>query len=111
MNAKNDFPHSACHYIGNEWVRANATIAVTDPSTGETFTEIARGNDQDIGAAVSAARQAFDGAWSALAPAERGRALHRVAEVILENQESIARITARDGGKLLAQARADTTAN
>ena len=108
MNAKNDFPHSACHFIGNEWVRANATIAVIDPSTGETFTEIARGNDQDIDAAVSAARQAFDGAWSALAPAERGRALHRVAEVILENQEAIARITARDGGKLLAQARADT---
>ena len=120
MNAANDltdfasslpavFP-SGCHFIGNEPVRADATLAVLDPSTGEAFAELARGDVQHIDAAVAAARSAFEGAWGALAPMERGRLLHRLSEAILANQERLAQITARDGGKLLAQARADTIA-
>ncbi|WP_459709545.1 aldehyde dehydrogenase family protein, partial [Paraburkholderia sp. 2C] len=53
----------AKHFIGNEWSAAAGgdTIAVVDPSDGQPFARLARGNAADIDAAVTAARRAVDG--------------------------------------------------
>jgi len=63
----------AKHFIGNEWTAAAGgdSIAVIDPSDGQPFARLARGNAADIDVAVAAARRAFDGAWGALSAAER----------------------------------------
>src|ERR1700744_3958463 len=55
----------AKHFIGNQWVRAagGETIPVVDPSDGQVFTELARGNAADIDRAVTSARRAYEGAW------------------------------------------------
>ena len=45
----------ASHLIGGSWIRGDATIQVTDPSTGQPLTQIARGTAADIDAAVAAA--------------------------------------------------------
>jgi len=44
------------HFIGNRWVASatGQTIDVIDPSNGEPFAKIARGNAADIDAAVAA---------------------------------------------------------
>ncbi|WP_043202398.1 aldehyde dehydrogenase family protein [Paraburkholderia acidipaludis] len=102
----------AKHFIDGAW-RAPAsgeTIAVIDPSDGETFARIARGNAADVDAAVSAARRAFDGAWGALSAAERGRALARLSALVAQHQETLAHLESRDTGKPLKQARADAAA-
>ncbi len=99
--------------IGGKWRAAlsGETIPVVSPSDGKVFVELAAGGAEDIDAAVSAARDAFDaGAWSKLAPAERGRLLHRLGDLVAANADELAEIEARDTGKPMKQARADITA-
>ena len=116
MNKAGDLPLTAqtlaCHFIGNAWVRSadGRTLPVVDPATGEVFAEIARGGAADIDAAVRAARAAFEGPWGALAPAERGRLLMRLSQLISVESERLAGIESRDVGKPLAQSRRDIAA-
>ncbi|TKC83059.1 aldehyde dehydrogenase family protein [Trinickia terrae] len=102
----------AKHFIGGGWAAASGgeTIAVIDPSDGETFAQIARGNAADIDSAVAAARAAFEGAWGQSSAAERGRVLYRLSMLVTACHEELAQIEARDTGKPLKQARADAAA-
>ncbi|MDB5839623.1 MAG: Aldehyde dehydrogenase [Herminiimonas sp.] len=103
---------SAQHFVGNRHVSAIAgqAIPVIDPSDGEIYAEIARGDAQDIDFAVETARTAFEGEWGAMTAAERGRMLHRLSQALTERHEEFAQIEARDCGKPLKQARADASA-
>ena len=104
------------HYIANQWQASTSLedIPVIDPSSGETYSSIARGTAADIDAAVSAARLAvgetFDGPWGTLSALERSRLLARLGVAVLEHHEELAQIEARDTGKALKVARADATA-
>ena len=64
----------------------------------------------DIDRAVAAARAASEGAWGALSAAERGRILLRIARLVADRVEDLARLEALDVGKPLTQARADALA-
>jgi aldehyde dehydrogenase (NAD+) len=98
--------------IDGEWRPAATgdTIPVVDPSTGERFGELARGGAAEIDAAVSAARRAFETVWSRVSPVERGRAIGRLAALVTQHQEELARLESRDVGKPLGQARRDMVA-
>ena len=104
---------NAQHFIGNEWVpgTGGATIDVIDPSDGAPFDQIARGNAADIDVAVRAARAAvgpeFSGSWGRLSALERGRLLMRLSQAVLDQQEALAQLEARDTGKALKTARVD----
>ncbi|WP_454720359.1 MULTISPECIES: aldehyde dehydrogenase family protein [Cupriavidus] len=102
----------AQHFVANRLIAPDSgmRIKVFDPSSGEPFAEIARGNAVDINVAVHAARQAAEGAWGALAPAERVRLLNRVALVLIAHEAELAALEARDTGKPLRQAAADARA-
>jgi aldehyde dehydrogenase (NAD+) len=83
-------------------------IAVQDPSTGEVFTQVARGTAADIDRAVKSARGAIESkAWGGMAPAERGRILNRMAQRIRDRAEELAELESRDNGKPLRQSRTD----
>ncbi|APW36586.1 aldehyde dehydrogenase [Rhodoferax koreense] len=100
------------HFIANRWVAgaSGEAIPVIDPSTGETFDALARGNNADIDAAVQAARTAYEGDWGRLTAAERGRLLYKLGQKMQDKAEELAQIEARDCGKPLKQARADAAA-
>ncbi|GKS98062.1 aldehyde dehydrogenase family protein [Acidovorax sp. SUPP3434] len=100
------------HYIANAPVASSSgrTIAVIDPSDGQPFDEIQRGTEEDIDAAVHAARQCHEAVWRKLAPAERGRLLMRLSVLVSEHAEELAAIEQRDCGKPTRQARADAQA-
>ncbi|WOI46821.1 aldehyde dehydrogenase family protein [Acidovorax sp. BLS4] len=100
------------HYIANAPVASSSgrTIAVIDPSDGQPFDEIQRGTEEDIDAAVHAARQCHEAVWRKLAPAERGRLLMRLSVLVSEHAEELAAIEQRDCGKPTKQARADAQA-
>ena len=102
----------AAHFIANRWVEAHGaqTLPMIDPSDGTDFAAIARGDADDVDAAVASARTAFDGAWGALAPAEKGRVLVALGRAIADRAEELALLEARDCGKPLKQARADAAA-
>ena len=78
-----------------------------DPGTGQAFASFAAGDAADVDAAVQAARTALTGEWQALAPAARGRILHRVAGLIRDNAERLAVVEALDSGKQLTEALGD----
>ncbi|MEU6258438.1 aldehyde dehydrogenase family protein [Streptomyces sp. NPDC047043] len=89
-------------FIGGQWREAadGARTEVVDPSRGAVVTTVAEAGAADVDAAVRAAREAFDGgAWSGLSGRERGRILHRVAELIRENADELARLESLDVGK------------
>ncbi|WP_322042906.1 aldehyde dehydrogenase family protein [Paraburkholderia sp. J67] len=102
----------AKHFIGGEWSppASGETLAALDPSTGQPFAQIARGNAADIDAAVTAARSAYEGAWGALSATERGRLLFALSGLVARDKETLAQIEAQDTGKPLKQARADAAA-
>jgi len=99
------------HFIGGHWVAGSdgRTLPVVDPSTGEVFDELARGNADDIDRAIRAARAALAGPWGRMNATERGRILMKMSELILARHEALARLESRDTGKPLTQARTDVT--
>jgi len=90
--------------IGGEWVdaRSGETFPVVDPSTGEELMQIARGDASDVDAAVRAARKAFEeGPWGRLTPAERGRIVWRIGDLIERYADEFALLETLDVGKPL----------
>ncbi len=88
--------------IDGEWVTSasGATFETVDPATGEVLVHVAQGGVEDVDRAVAAARRALeDGPWSKLNPSERGRLIHRVGDLIMENAEELAELEALDNGK------------
>ncbi|MFJ4367378.1 aldehyde dehydrogenase family protein [Streptomyces chartreusis] len=101
-------------FIGGRWREAadGARTEVVDPSRGTVLTTAADAGSADVDAAVRAARDAFDdGAWSGLSGRERGRILHRVAELIRENADRMAELESRDVGKPITLAHAVDVTN
>ncbi len=78
-----------------------------DPGRGEAFIEFAAGTAADVNAAVAAARTALEGPWSRMTPAERGRVLHRAAELVRAEADRLAVAECLDSGKRLSEARGD----
>jgi aldehyde dehydrogenase (NAD+) len=101
------------HFINNQRAAGSSgeTIAVLDPSDGQVFAQLARGNVEDIRRAVNAARAAANGgAWGKLAPVERGRLLMKLSNAIADHHDELAALEMRDCGKPVKQAKADASA-
>jgi aldehyde dehydrogenase (NAD+) len=100
------------HFIGNTAVASSsgAVIDVIDPSDGQVFDTLARGNADDIDAAARAARQCFDRVWSRTSAVERGRLLMKLSNAVTEHADELALLEQRDCGKPVKQARADVVA-
>lgn len=81
-----------------------------DPARGDAFAAFARGDGDDVEQAVASAARALAGHWRRLAPAERGRILHRVAESIAEQADYLAVVECLDTGKPLREAAGDVAA-
>jgi aldehyde dehydrogenase (NAD+) len=91
--------------INNRWVPSESgkTFATVNPSTGEEICQVAEADAADVDKAVQAARRAFDqGPWKKMRASERGRLLHRLADLI----EQLARLETLDNGKPLSIAKA-----
>ncbi len=88
--------------IGGKWLEASSgkTFETHDPATGELLALVAEGDAQDVDLAVRAAREALeDGPWATLNPSERGRIIHRIGDLIMENGEELATLETLDNGK------------
>ena len=95
--------------INNRWIASESgkTFGTFNPSTGEEICQVAEADAADVEKAVRAARQAFErGPWRKTLASERGRLLHRLADLIEKNGDELARIEALDNGKPVAVAKA-----
>src|ERR671910_2898758 len=81
-------------------------LTVLNPATEEPLAELEQAGVEETDAAVARARAALP-AWRAVAPADRGRLLRRLATLVEENAEEPARIESRNVGKPISGARAE----
>lgn len=95
-------------YIDGAWCEAASkkTIGVADPAKGEVFAEAAYAGREDAARAIAAAAAAFPG-WSRLVAYERAEKVRRVADLIRERADLIARLVTREVGKTLAEAKGE----
>jgi aldehyde dehydrogenase (NAD+) len=95
--------------INNRWIPSESgkTFATINPSTGEEICQIAEADAVDVEKAVKAARAAFErGAWRKTPASERGRLLNRLADLIEQNADELARLESLDNGKPFGVAKA-----
>ncbi len=99
-------PHDL--YIGGKWRPATGggTLAVLDPSTGETLCDVADATVQDAVSALDAAVHAAD-AWRATAPRERGEVLRAAYELISDRTDDLALLMTLEMGKPIAESKAE----
>lgn len=93
---------------GHRPARDGSTATVAEPATGGPLAEVAQAGAADVDDALAAATAAFDagaGPWPTTPAPERGRILARVAALLRERGEEIARTEARNAGHPIGDAR------
>jgi len=88
-------------FIDGGWVSGSSSqkISVVDPATGIQVGSITAGNADDIDAAVNAAKTASqDEAWSRMAPEEREKLIHRLADALEEHSSTLTELESLDVG-------------
>ena len=82
------------------------SLTVLEPATGGVLAQIEQAGTDEADAAVARAKAALPG-WRAVAPADRSRLLHRLADALEAAQEDLAQLEARNAGKPIRDARGE----
>src|SRR5213592_4766861 len=92
-------------FIDGQFVDAESgkTFKSPNPSTGETFAEVAEADEADVDKAVAAARKAMTGKWSKMSARDRGRLLYKLSQLIEEHSKELAALETSDNGKPLRE--------
>ena len=95
-------------FINGEWLDADSgqTIKVTNPATGEVIGTVPKMGTAETRRAIEAADKALP-AWRALTAKERSAKLRRWFELMIENQDDLARLMTTEQGKPLAEAKGE----
>src|SRR5678816_79563 len=82
-------------FIAGEMVEPvdGTPFKTVNPATEEVLSEVVAAGPQDVDRAVDAARKAYDGTWSRLAPRERGKYLYRLARLVQERSRELAAVS------------------
>lgn len=98
------------NYINGKWVfsKSGKTFENRSPANWDdvigTFPLSTR---DEVDSAVKAAKKAFKH-WSKVPAPKRGEILRRAAEILVERKEEVAKLLARENGKIMKEARGDT---
>ena len=94
-------------FIGGQW-KAPAQGSYFDtinPATEEPLARVAYAGEQDVDAAVRAARRAYEKYWRKMRGAERAKFIYRIARTITERSRELAVLETLDGGKPIKESR------
>ncbi len=93
--------------INGEWRDASngKTQPVVNPATEEVIAEVASATDEDVDAAVRAARAALDGPWGKMPARERGRLVYKLGEELMAQADEVARLETLHNGKPITESR------
>lgn len=92
-------------FINGEFVDSvsKKTFANLSPFSNETINLVAEGDKEDINVAVESAKTAFETIWKTMKISERMVYINRIADLIDEEAEEIARLEAIDTGLPISQ--------
>jgi aldehyde dehydrogenase (NAD+) len=93
--------------IGGRWVApaSERTFKTINPATEEVLAEVAEAGEEDVDAAVKAARTAYAKVWSRMPGAERAKYLYRIARILQERARELAVLETMNGGKPIKESR------
>jgi malonate-semialdehyde dehydrogenase (acetylating)/methylmalonate-semialdehyde dehydrogenase len=96
------------NYVNGQWCESSVdeSLDVCNPSNGQVLAQVPLSGEAEVNQAVSAARVAFD-LWHRTPVAERCAPVRRLAELMRENFEPLARQITEEMGKSLPDARAE----
>ncbi|MFC3039480.1 aldehyde dehydrogenase [Virgibacillus xinjiangensis] len=89
-------------FVNGEYLESasDAKFDVYNPATQEIIAHVQEAKEEEVDRACRAARKAFEeGPWRTMPLSERCQKLRRMAEIILERKEELARLEAMDVGK------------
>jgi len=94
------------NFVGGEWVDAvdGETMEVLNPATGDVIAEVPRGTQADVDRAVAAANEALPD-WLEKTPKDRMELLLKLADLMDEHAEELARLESLNVGKPMSIAR------
>lgn len=89
----------AASYVAGKWVTSAAavTMEVASPTTGEVLGTVGIAGDDEVSAAVAAARTALP-TWAQTSPADRGAALGRLADALTARKGVLADLATAEIG-------------
>ncbi len=93
-------------YVNGAWLPGGARFVVKNPSTGETLAQVADLGVDETRRAIEAGAAAFP-AWKKKLAKERVALMRKWFELIMANQEDLARIMTAEQGKPLAETRGE----
>ena len=100
--------HQTECFIGGRWTPSvsGKTFDTINPATEEVIAQVAEGDKEDVDLAVAAARKAFEqGPWGKMDARERGRLMHKLADLMEENIDELAALETLDNGKPIRDSR------
>jgi len=88
--------------IGGEWVQDTSShITHVNPATGEVNYQVCAGSETDIDLAVNSAHQAArQPSWRNMLPYQRALLLNRIADLMIERSDLLARCQMLENGKV-----------
>ncbi|KAI7861686.1 aldehyde dehydrogenase domain-containing protein [Spinellus fusiger] len=93
-------------FINNEFVPGHGPLIETiNPVTEQVICSVHSADENDVNAAVFAAKTCFQTTWRKVAPVERGRLLNRLADLMERDKNELATLDALDNGKAFTIAR------
>jgi len=93
--------------IGGKWVAppSGSYFKTINPATEEVLASVAEAAEEDVDAAVRAARAAYARTWSKTSGAERAKYLYRIARILQERAREFAVLETMNGGKPIKESR------
>jgi succinate-semialdehyde dehydrogenase/glutarate-semialdehyde dehydrogenase len=92
--------------VDGQWVKGKTRFAVLDPATGKKLAEVADLGKKETLAAIAAAQAAWP-AWRATAAKQRHAILLKWFNLLMANQDDLARLMTAEQGKPLAEAKGE----
>ena len=95
-------------FIGGKWTnpRDRKRFETINPATGEVLATFPLGTNEDVNAAVRAAKGAFE-KWKKTPAPRRGELLLEAAKIFRNRKEELGRIVTMEMGKVIAEGRGD----
>ncbi len=96
------------NYIGGQWIEADSgeVFETFNPATEALIAPVSKSSAKDVQSAVQAAKSAYKN-WRLTPAPRRGEILFRVAQLLTEQKEELARLMTQEMGKILVETRGD----
>ena len=108
VNLRDERLFRQASYIDGAWIEAGASgvIEVDNPATGETIGTVPRFGRAETRRAIEAAAGAFP-AWRKKTAKERAAIMRRWFDLMMANQEDLARLMTTEQGKPLTESKGE----